>query len=398
MAEKKLGKQTVKFERCPYVISAAAVGGKKEGEGPLKTWFDRLLDDDMYGEKTWEKAESKMLKEAMLIALQKSGKEKKDIDLVLSGDLLNQLMSSSFMARDLHLPFLGLYGACSTMTESLLMGSMLTDGGFAHNIIVGASSHFCTAERQFRMPVEHGNQRPPSAQWTATAAGAMIVSEQPADLSAVGHVNGISPVNGKEEAKGAEIENAVEIEKAAVENAAENQGNCGSMGKETACLQKNIRVDCGTIGKVIDAGITDANQMGAAMAPAAVDTLLNHLEETGRALDYYDLVLTGDLGYIGKDIASDLLIDAGLPAASVKQRYDDCGTMLYYREEQDVHGGGSGCGCSACVFSGNIIQRMQTGKLNRVLLISTGAMLSTISPFQGESIPGIAHAVALETC
>jgi stage V sporulation protein AD len=281
--------------------------------------------------------------------------------MVLSGDLLNQLMSSSFMARDLHLPFLGLYGACSTMTESLLLGSMLTDGGFAHNLIVGASSHFCTAERQFRMPIEHGNQRPPSAQWTATAAGAMIVSERPADLSKIGTLSG------------------------------EDQ-------PETALEMYNIRVDCGTIGKVIDAGVRDANQMGSAMAPAAVDTILNHMEDTGRTFADYDLILTGDLGYIGKDIAADLMADAGVPEKDLQQRYDDCGTMLYYRKEQDVHGGGSGCGCSAVVFSGNIMQRMRRGELNRVLLVSTGAMLSTISPLQGESIPGIAHGVALESC
>lgn len=322
----------------------------------MSGWFDHSVEDDMYGEKTWEKAESKMLKEAMTRALAKSGKEKKDIDLVLSGDLLNQLMSSSFMARDLHLPFLGLYGACSTMAESLLLGSMLTDGGFAHNIIVGASSHFCTAERQFRMPVEHGNQRPPSAQWTATAAGAMVVSEKPV-----------------------------------------RTGIVGIAGPDKISTQRHIRVDCGTMGKIIDAGVKDPNQMGSAMAPAAVDTILNHLDDTGRSIDYYDLILTGDLGYIGKDIACDLLKDAGLPARTVEERLDDCGTMMYYRDTQDVHGGASGCGCSASVFSGNILSRMASGELSRVLLISTGAMLSTISPFQGESIPGIAHAVALST-
>ena len=240
---------------------------------------------------------------------------------------------------------------------------MLTDGGFAHNIIVGASSHYCTAERQFRMPLEHGNQRPPSAQWTATAAGAMVVSEKEVDFSMIGSVSG---------------------------------------GQESAGLpagaMKNIHVDCGTIGKIIDAGVRDANQMGSAMAPAAVDTILNHLEDTGRKLDYYDLVITGDLGYIGKDIAVDLLADAGVDKNALLQRYDDCGTMLYHREEQDVHGGGRGCGCSASVFSGNIIQRMRRGELNKVLILSTGALLSTVSPFQGESIPGIAHAVALETC
>ncbi|MCI5722017.1 MAG: stage V sporulation protein AD [Firmicutes bacterium] len=356
MAEKKMGKQTVKFQLCPYIIGSAAVVGKKEGQGPMSGWFDHSVEDDMYGEKTWEKAESKMLKEAMTRALAKSGKEKKDIDLVLSGDLLNQLMSSSFMARDLHLPFLGLYGACSTMAESLLLGSMLTDGGFAHNIIVGASSHFCTAERQFRMPVEHGNQRPPSAQWTATAAGAMVVSEKPV-----------------------------------------RTGIVGIAGPDKISTQRHIRVDCGTMGKIIDAGVKDPNQMGSAMAPAAVDTILNHLDDTGRSIDYYDLILTGDLGYIGKDIACDLLKDAGLPARTVEERLDDCGTMMYYRDTQDVHGGASGCGCSASVFSGNILSRMASGELSRVLLISTGAMLSTISPFQGESIPGIAHAVALST-
>lgn len=340
MADKKTGKQTVIFEKKPCIIGAAAVGGRKEGEGPLAGCFDLLLRDDRYEEKTWEKAESKMLKEAMLLAMKKAGRERKDIDLVLSGDLLNQIMSSSFMARDLQLPFLGLYGACSTMTESLLLGAMLTDGGFAHNIVVGASSHFCTAERQFRMPVEHGNQRPPSAQWTATAAGSMVLSEK------------------------------------------------GS----------RIRVDCGTIGKVIDAGVKDANQMGSAMAPAAVDTILNHFADTGRSFSDYDLVLTGDLGYVGKDIAASLLIDAGMDVKMVKERYDDCGTMLYDREKQDVHGGGSGCGCSAAVFSGQVIKRMEDESLSRVLLLSTGAMLSTISSFQGESIPGIAHGVVLEVC
>ena len=181
-------------------------------------------------------------------------------------------------------------------------------------------------------------------------------------------------------------------------SAGASAGSSGGAMSEGVITPKNITVDCGTIGKVIDAGVKDANQMGAAMAPAAVDTLLNHLEDTGRTIDYYDLVLTGDLGYIGKDIAADLLKDAGLSPVDVDRRYDDCGTMLYDREEQDVHGGGSGCGCSASVFCGNIVQRMRKGELSRVLLISTGAMLSTISPFQGESIPGIAHAVSLATC
>ncbi len=344
---KKVGKQTVFFENKPYIIGRGTVVGQKEGQGPLAKDFDIVLDDDMYGEKSWEKAESKMLKEAMYKALGRACITKDDVDVMLSGDLLNQLMSSSFMARDLHIPFLGLYGACSTMTESLVLGSMLVDGGFARKTLVGASSHFCTAERQFRTPVEHGNQRPPSAQWTATAAGAAVISSEAA-------IEGVK--------------------------------------------KKHIRAESATVGKVIDAGIKDANQMGAAMAPAAVDTLLNHLEDTGRSIEYYDLVATGDLGFIGKDIMTDLLADAGVANGSKKtifSRYDDCGTMLFSKE-QDVHSGGSGCGCSAVVFCGHLLKQMEQGNIKRMLLMSTGAMLSTISPFQGESIPGIAHAISLE--
>ena len=344
MAHKKLGNQTVLFGNRPIIRGRGTVVGQKESEGPLASFFDIKLKDDMYGEKSWEKAESKMLKEAMLKAVSRANLTTQDIDVILSGDLLNQLMSSSFMARDMHIPFLGLYGACSTMTESLVLASILVDGGFADNALAGASSHFCTAERQFRMPVEHGNQRPPSAQWTATAAGAAVIST---DNNAV---------TGR---------------------------------------PRKIRAESATIGKVIDAGIKDANQMGAAMAPAAVDTLLNHLQDTGRALDYYDLVVTGDLGFIGKDIAMDLLAGAGLNKKMIFSHYDDCGTMLFSKE-QDVHGGGSGCGCSAAVFCGYLLKQMEQGKIKRLLLMSTGAMLSTISPFQGESIPGIAHAISLE--
>ena len=344
MSYKKIGKQTVRFSEKPCITGRGNVVGEKEGQGPLGKCFDLVLDDDMYGEKSWEMAESKMLKEAMESAVTRSGLDTSQIEAMLSGDLLNQLMSSSFTARDMHIPFLGLYGACSTMTESLLLGCMLIDGGFAKNVLVGASSHFCTAERQFRMPVEHGNQRPPSAQWTATAAGAAVIS----------------------------CKDSLDPRKKTI-----------------------IRAESATIGKVIDAGIKDANQMGAAMVPAAVDTLLNHLEDTKRSIEYYDLVATGDLGFIGKDIMMDLLGDAGLPKKEVFEHYDDCGTMLFTKE-QDVDAGGSGCGCSASVFTGHLLQQMEQGKIKKLLLMSTGALLSTISPFQGESIPGIAHAVSLE--
>lgn len=354
MIYKKKGRQSVIFEEKPLIRGRGTVVGEKEGQGPLAKNFDIILKEDMYGEKSWEKAESKMLKEAMKKAVSRAGITEKDIDIMLSGDLLNQLMSSSFMARDMHIPFLGLYGACSTMTESLVLGSMLIDGGFAKNVLVGASSHFCTAERQFRMPVEHGNQRPPSAQWTATAAGGVVVSA-----------------------------------------ASEVDSDDNLSGCMTDRLGSRIRVESATVGKVIDAGIKDSNQMGAAMAPAAVDTLLNHLEDMDRNLDYYDLAVTGDLGFIGKDIMMDLLADAGLDKKMLFSHYDDCGTMLFSKE-QDVHGGGSGCGCSASVFAGYLLKEMEKGKIKRLLLMSTGAMLSTISPLQGESIPGIAHAVSME--
>lgn len=356
---KKIGKQTFAFFAEPIIASTGSVVGVKEGKGPLGEWFDIVLEEDSFGEKTWEKSESKMLKEAINLAIQKGGKTKEDIDVIMTGDLLNQLMSSAFMARDMQVPFIGLYGACSTMAESLLMGSILIDGGYGQYIVTGASSHYCTAERQFRMPLEHGNQRPPSAQWTATASGATLLQHN----------------DEHDEKKG-----VVLVE------AATNK----------PIQERKICVTHGTIGKIIDTGLTDVNQMGAAMAPAFVDTLLNHLEDLGRDVRYYDLILSGDLGHVGKQIAIDLLCDAGIDKSELEKRYNDCGVMLY-DEDQDTHAGGSGCGCSASVFSGHIYKLMKKGELNRVLLISTGALLSTISPGQGESIPGIAHAVAIET-
>lgn len=349
----KKRKQTLFFKNKPYISGAFSIGGEKEGQGPLREWFDRCLADDTYEEETWEKAESKMLKTAMMEAARRAGKDEGEIGAMLSGDLLNQLMSSSFMARDMHIPFLGMYGACSTMTESLILGAVLVDGRYSDNVISGASSHYCTAERQFRMPLEHGNQRPPSAQWTATAAGAMMMSLKAPDDSMESDADG-------------RIINS-----------------------------KKVRIESGTIGKVIDAGIKDANRMGSAMAPAAVDTLLNHMEDTERALDYYDIVLTGDLGFIGKDIMKDLLEGAGISKDVLEKKYDDCGAMIF-EPQQDVHSGGSGCGCSASVIAGYVYKKMMRGEIRRALVMSTGALLSTISPFQGESIPGIAHAVSLE--
>lgn len=332
------GKQSIVFSNRPNILGAAAVGGVKEGQGPQKQWFDFTLKDDIFGEKTWEKAEGKMIKKAIDLALEDGGVSEKQVDLLLGGDLINQLMISNYAARDLKMPFLGLYGACSTMTESLIAGSVFIDGGYASCAVCAASSHYCTAERQFRMPLEHGNQRPPSAQWTATAAGSMVLSEKRAP-------------------------------------------------------GRNIFVTEATIGRVLDPGIKDVNEMGAAMAPAAADTLLTHFRDRERSPKDYDIILSGDLGYVGRDILRDLMQKQGMPLGD---HYNDCGALMY-DDGQDVHSGGSGCGCSASIFSGRVIKEMRQGHIRRALIMSTGALLSTISSGQGETIPGIAHAVVLET-
>ncbi|HZK01886.1 MAG TPA: stage V sporulation protein AD [Anaerovoracaceae bacterium] len=335
MAGNKLGKQTLVFKTKPEILGTGSVVGVKEGKGPLGAEFDIVIGDDIFGEKTWERAESKMLSESMKTALKKAGKTKEQVDVILSGDLLNQLMSSTFSVKDFAVPFLGIYGACSTMTEAIILGSVLIDGSYADVIIASASSHYGTAERQFRMPLEHGNQRPPSAQWTATASGSIVIGR--------------------------------------------------SDFPHFCCTSA-------TIGKIVDTGITDANQMGAAMAPAALDTILSHFSDSGRQIDYYDRILTGDLGHIGKKILIDMAKQQGV---DMGPGYDDCGVLMYDKE-QDVHSGGSGCGCSASIFAGPIWKSLLNGKLKKVLLISTGALLSTTSSLQGESIPGIAHAVAVE--
>ncbi|HYF83534.1 MAG TPA: stage V sporulation protein AD [Clostridia bacterium] len=335
MASKRLGNQTLKLSSPPSMISNASIVGPKEGEGPLAQFFDNILKDDYFGEESWEKAESKMLKEAVKNAIKASGRSNTNINFMFAGDLLNQIVSSSFAARELQIPFVGLYGACSTMAESICMGSMLIDGGFGEAVVCATSSHFSSAERQYRFPLEQGVQRPPFAQWTVTGAGATVLAEA-----------GNGPF-----------------------------------------------ITCVTIGKVMDFGIKDANNMGAAMAPAAVDTITAHLNETGRSPEYYDLILTGDLGNIGKAITLDMMQKEGF---DIKKVYNDCGSMIYDGAKQDTDAGGSGCGCSAVVLNGYIAKEMKKGNLNRVLLVATGALLSPTTSWQGESIPSIAHAVAIE--
>lgn len=338
---KRIGTRTVLLENKPAVIGHAAVVGQTEGEGPLGKEFDRVHQDDTVGKASFEQAESAMQREAIVCALEKAGKTPADADFILSGDLLAQCIGSAFGVRDLGIPFLGLYGACSTMALSLGLASVLVDSGAANLAVAATSSHFASAERQFRQPLEYGGQRPPTAQRTATAAGATVLTNLP--TKATGKIH--------------------------------------------------PRIAAVTFGKIVDLGIKDANNMGAAMAPAAADTIAAFLEDTNTKPTDYDLILTGDLGTVGTALLAELLEkDRQIDIRSV---HNDCGLLIYDREKQDVHAGGSGCGCAASVLNAHILNRMEQGELKKVLLTATGALMSLTSSLQGESIPSVAHAVLI---
>ena len=336
---KKQG-NTYCFDDPPRVLSYASVVGKKEGEGPLSRDFDYISNDNTFGEQTWEKAESRMMSMAFERVLNKGQLPPEQLGCVLGGDLLNQCISTTFALRPTNVPFFGLYGACSTMAESLCLGSMLLDGEHASTVVCAASSHFCTAERQYRYPLEFGSQRPPTAQWTVTGAGAVLLTLQP-------------PV------------------------------------------PPQARVTRVCMGRVVDLGVNDANNMGAAMAPAAADTLLALLADTHTQPADYDLIVTGDLGQVGRDLLLQLMREQRMPLDERLHR--DCGLMIYDRERQDAHAGGSGCGCSASVLCASLLPALQQGDLKRIIFMATGALMSVTSSQQGETIPGIAHAVVLES-
>ena len=331
---KKIGKQTIKFDNPPTITDCASIVGPKESQGPLSKYFDQTLDDEFWGEKTWEKAESKIIKETVNTVINKSGIPSDKIDCCFAGDLLNQCISSSFGLRELNIPFLGVFGACSTFVESMSLSAIAVES-FAEHALCATSSHFCSAEKQFRFPLELGNQRPPSAQWTVTGSGAAIISK-------VG--------------QGPYITNI-------------------------------------TLGKIIDMGIKDANNMGAAMAPAFADTLITHFLDTGRNPSYYDAIISGDLGHIGKEIAIDIAKSQGY---NIKSNYNDCGVLIFDKNAQDTHSGGSGCACCGAVFSGYLFKQLKERKIKKLLLIATGALMNSTSSQQGESIPGIAHAISIE--
>ena len=335
MSNQPMGRQSFMFEKPPTITTWASVAGKKEMEGPLSCYFDHTHQDTYFGEKTWEQGEKRMQQLALETLAEKAGKQTKDFEVVFSGDLLNQCIGSSFTLRNTNIPHIGLYGACSTMAESLMMASMAVGGGFRREAVAMTSSHFASSERQYRFPLGYGGQRTPTSQWTVTGAGAALVSQ------------------------------------------------AGDGPKITSC----------TIGTVTDLGIKDANTMGAAMVPAALQTIRAHLSDLNRTPADYDLIVTGDLGQLGKDL---LLTMAQRSGVEIGGKLADCGTMIFDQIKQDVHAGGSGCGCSAITLCGYLLNQLNRGKMHRILFCGTGALLSPTSTQQGLPIPGVCHAVCIE--
>ena len=320
------------FENSYLSVSSTTVG-KKEADGPLYKWFDTIERDEYFGKSTFEQAESEMVRRNLAQLLEKAGTQ--EVGVLLGGDLLNQCTGTSFGIKESLLPFLGLYGACSTIAEGLLVGSMLVDGGYFPTAVAMASSHFCTAERQYRFPPEYGNQRPPTSQYTVTGAGAFMLTSQ----------------------------------------------------------KTQIRIADGQVGTIVDGGVTDANNMGAAMAPAAADTIAKYFRGSKRKQEEFDAIVTGDLGMEGTELVQELLAEQGL---DISPRHMDGGVLIYDADRQDMHCGGSGCGCLSTVLGGYFVKRMQAGELKRILAVGTGALLSASTPLQKLSIPAIAHAVCLE--
>ena len=338
---KRIGKRTLALENRPYLLGHAAAVGKKEGEGPLGERFDYVAKNDRMGQRSWELAESELQKTAIRLALRKATLPERSLDLILAGDLLNQCIGSFLASMHANVPYLEQYGACSTMAQGLALGGCLIESGAADRLLAAASSHFCSAERQYRFPLAYGGQRTPTAQWTATAAGAAVLGSEPVP-------NGAEPCD--------------------------------------------VRVTHVLFGKMVEMGVKDAANMGAAMAPAAADTLSALLEDLGAQPRDFDCIVTGDLGHIGADLLLTLLRGDSIDLSPV---YSDCGSLIF-GDEQDAHAGGSGCGCSAAVLCGPLLRDMHRGKIHRLVFAGTGAMMSPTSVQQGQPIAGICHAVVLE--
>lgn len=329
-----IGKQSISFETPPKILSFSSVVGQKEGEGPLGNYFDAVCSDPLLGAKNWEQAESMLQKKAALLALEKAGLAPEDIRYLFSGDLLGQIIATSFGMMDLQIPMFGLYGACSTAGEALSLASMCVSAGYADHVLAVTSSHFASAEKQFRFPLEYASQRPLSTTWTVTGSGAFVV---------------------------------------------------GTRGQ--------VKITGITTGKIVDYGIKDSMNMGAAMAPAAADTIYRHLIDFERGPEDYDLIVTGDLGTVGRDLLLELLMAKGF---DLQKKHFDCGIAIFDDRTQDTHAGGSGCGCSAVTLAGYLLPKLERGEFKRILFLPTGALLSTVSFNEGQSIPGICHGVVLE--
>ena len=328
------GKQSITFEQPPYILSYASIVGKKEGDGPLGKYFDKIETDPIVGKSNWEEAESELQKQAAQMALKKAKLLPEDIRYLFSGDLLGQIIASSFGMLELQIPMFGLYGACSTAGESISLAAMTVAAGYAKHCLAVTSSHFASAEKQFRYPLEYASQRPLSTTWTVTGSGAFVISET-----------------------------------------------------------GNVKITGITTGKMMDYGVKDSMNMGAAMAPAAADTIYQHFVDFDRTPEDYDLIVTGDLGVIGRELVLDLLKEKGY---DLTDKYFDCGIAIFDDSKQDTHSGGSGCGCSAVTLAGYLLPKLESGELKRILFLPTGALLSTVSFNEGQSIPGICHGVVLE--
>lgn len=340
---KMVGKQSILFKNPPCIIAAASIAGKKEGEGPLGSLFDVIQEDPLLGKKSWEEAESELIREAADKVLEKANLKSEDIRYLVGGDLLGQLIATSFGVVELEIPMIGIYGACSTMGEAMTVGAMLVEGEFADRVLAITSSHFAGAEKQFRVPLDYGNQRPYSASWTVTGSGAVIIA---------------------------------------------NRSCAKQDNKEPLIVIKGV-----TTGKIIDFGLKDPMNMGAAMAPAAFETIKQNFEDLGVQPSYYDKIITGDLGYVGKNILIDLLKEKNY---DISNNHMDCGIEIFDKDNQDTHAGGSGCGCSAITFASYILKQLKDRTWKRVLFIPTGALLSQVSYNEGNTVPGIAHAVIVE--
>ena len=331
------GKQSILFDKAPYIMSTGNVVGKKEGEGPLGKQFDFIEEENLFGQDTWEEAESEMQKQACLLALEKARVPETEVRYIFGGDLLRQGIATSMGIEELHIPLFGLYGACSTSGEALALSSMSVAAGYGERVLAVTSSHFGSAEKEFRFPLAYANQRPLSSQWTVTGSGAFLVGTE----------------------------------------------------------KSHIKVAGVTVGKIVDYGLKDSQNMGACMAPAACDTILQNLKDFEREAKEYDKIFTGDLGYVGQSILFDLLEKEGV---DIRENHMDCGMIIFDQRSQHTNAGGSGCGCAAVTLSAHILPKIQSGEWKRVLFVPTGALMSTVSFNEGQSVPGIAHGIVLEHC